>query len=56
MWHVFACIELWDLPGLLSSGGMSVYEVARAIHLCKTPRPKVIAWINLFGVRPRERA
>ena len=56
VWHVFACIHLWDLPGLLSAGGMSVDEVARAIHLSKTLRPHVIAWINLFGVRPRERA
>ena len=56
VWHVFACIHLWDLPGLLSAGGMSVDEVARAIHLCKTLRPHVIAWINQFGVRPGERA
>ena len=39
-WHVFACIHPWDLPGLLSAGGMSVYEVARAIHLSKTLRPQ----------------
>ena len=55
-WHVFACIHPWDLPGLLWSGGMSVHEVARAIHLSKTLRPQVIAWINLFGVRPRDQA
>ena len=51
-WHVFACIHLWDLLGLLSAGGMSVYEVARAIRLSLTDRPHVVAWINLFGVRP----
>ena len=54
--HVFACIHPWDLPGLLWSGGMSVYEVARAIHLCTTRRQDVIAWINLFGVPPNNRA
>lgn len=55
VWHVFACIRLGDLPGLLTRGGMSLYEVARAIHLCKTLRPHVIAWINQFGARPGER-
>lgn len=50
--HVFACIHLWDLPGLLWSGGMSVYEVARAIRVSLTFRPHVVAWINLFGVPP----
>lgn len=49
VWHVFACIHPWDLPGLLAEGGMSVHEVARAIHLSKTLRPQVIDWINLFG-------
>ena len=53
--HVFACIHPWDLPGLLWSGGMSVHEVARAIHLCTTRRQDVIAWINLFGVPPDNR-
>lgn len=53
--HVFACIQLWDLPGLLWSGGMSVYEVARAIHISLTFRPHVLAWINLFGVPPENR-
>lgn len=52
VWHVFACIHPWDLPGLLWSGGMSVYQVARSIHLCYTLRQDVVAWINLFGVPP----
>lgn len=52
VWHVFACIHPWDLPGLLSAGGMSVYEIARAIHLSGTLRPQAIAWINLFGAPP----
>lgn len=49
VWHVFACIHPWDLPGLLAEGGMSVHEVARAIHLSRTLRPQVIEWVNLFG-------
>jgi len=52
VWHVFACMPLSDLPRLLSRGGLSLYEVARAIHLSRTLRPHVIAWPNNFGVRP----
>ncbi len=55
VWHVFACIHPWDLPGLLYPGGMSLYEVARAIHLSKTFRPHVIAWLNLFGAPPNDK-
>lgn len=54
VWHVFACIHPWDLPGLLWSGGMSVYQLARAIHLCGTRRQDVLAWLNLFAVPPDE--
>lgn len=53
--HVFVSIHPWDLPGLLWSGGMSVYEVARVIHLSRTFRQDVIGWINLFGVPPADR-
>ena len=52
VWHVFACMPLFDLPRLLLRGGLSLYEVARAIHLSQTLRPHIIAWLNNFGVRP----
>ena len=55
VWHVFACIHPWDLPGLLWSGGLSVYQLVRAIHLCKTLRRDVLAWLNLFAVPPDDR-
>ena len=52
LWHVFACIRIPDLKRLLSRGGLSVYEVARAIHLSKTHRADVVSWINQFAVQP----
>ena len=52
VWHVFACIHISDLKRLLSRGGLSVYEIARAIHLSDTRRAEVVTWINQFGVRP----
>ncbi|WP_419164842.1 hypothetical protein [Candidatus Palauibacter sp.] len=54
LWHVFACIRIWDLKRLLSRGGLSVYEVARAIHLSDTCRAEVVTWINQFAVPPGE--
>lgn len=55
LWHIFACIRIWDLKRLLSRGGLSVYEVARAIHLSDTCRAEVVTWINQFAVPPGER-
>ncbi len=52
VWHVFACIRIWDLKRLLSRGGLSVYEVARAIHRSDTCRAEVVTWINQFAVPP----
>ena len=54
LWHVFACIRIWDLKRLLSRAGLSVYEVARAIHLSDTCRAEVVTWINQFAVTPGE--
>lgn len=52
VWHIFACIRTWDLKRLLSRGGLSVYEVARAIHRSDTCRAEVVTWINQFAVPP----
>ena len=54
LWHVFACIRIWDLKRLLSRGGLSIYEVARAIHLSDACRAEVVRWINQFAVLPEE--
>ena len=50
VWHIFACIRTWDLKRLLSRGGLSAYEVARAIHRSDTCRAEVVTWINQFAV------
>ena len=54
LWHVFACIRIWDLKRLLSRGGLSIYEIARAIHLSDACRAEVVTWINQFAVPPEE--
>ena len=52
LWHIFADIQAWDLTRLLSRGGLSLYEAARAIHLSGTRRAPVVIWLNQFGVQP----
>ena len=39
---------------LLAYGGLSLYEIARAIHLTDTRRTSVTRWINQFALRPTE--
>ena len=54
VWHVFACIRSLDLHRLIPRGGVSLYEVARAIHITGTRRGNIVSWINQFAVRPGE--
>ena len=56
VWHVLACIQTFELRRLLARGAVSLYEVARAIHLSKIRRASVVSWINQFAVRPGDRA
>ena len=53
--HVLGGIRGFDLNRLLASGGLSLYEIARAIHLADTRRALVTRWINQFAVRPTHR-
>ena len=54
IWHIFACIRMVCLVGLLSRAGLSLFEIARAIHLSETTRASVCTWINYFAVHPDE--
>ena len=49
LWHVFACIHTKNLVRLLTRGGLSIYHIARAIHLSQARFGNVIAWINQFA-------
>lgn len=50
--HIFASIRAFDLHQLFARGGISIYEIARAIHLSRTRRALVVNWINQFAGRP----
>ncbi|MDE2974457.1 MAG: hypothetical protein OXU64_07030 [Gemmatimonadota bacterium] len=52
--HVLACIRGLDLNRLLAYGGLSLYEIARAIHLTGIRRVSVTRWINQYAIRPTQ--
>jgi len=52
LWHICACIHTKNLVRLLARGGLSIYQVARAIHLSHARFGNVAAWINQFAARP----
>jgi hypothetical protein len=52
VWHVFTCIRTVELHGLLARGAVSLYEIARAIHVTRIRRAIVVTWLNQFGLRP----
>ena len=53
VWHIFACIRRMDLLRMHTRGGLSIYEIARAMHLAGTRRASVIRWINQFALAPQ---
>ena len=55
VWHVFACIHPFDLRRIVPRGAVSLYEVARALHVTNTRRAAVVTWFNQFAARPRDR-
>ena len=50
--HLFASIRGFDLNPLLASGGLTIYELARAIHLTRIRRADIVFWINQFAGGP----
>lgn len=50
--HLFASIRGFDLNPLLASGGLTIYEIARAIHLTRIRRYDIVTWINQFAAAP----
>ena len=56
LWDILGCIHIVDLKGLLFRAGLSIYEIARAIHLSEIRRGEVCMWINQFAIPPEEQA
>ena len=47
-----ARLRMIELAGLLSRGGLTVYEIARAMHLAGSRTPAKTHWVNQFAARP----
>ena len=50
--HLFAAISAPRFTCLRTDGGISLYEIARAIHTARTRRADLVRWINRLAVRP----
>ena len=47
-----ARLRMIEMAGLLSRGGLTVYEIARAMHLSGSRTPAKTHWVNQFAERP----
>ena len=52
----FARLRMVEVGSLLSRAGLTVYEIARAMHLSGSTTPAKTHWINQFAAPPPERA
>ena len=54
--HLFGAVTAPRFKDLRTRGGISLYEIARALHATRTRRPDLVRWINRFAVRPNPTA
>ena len=48
-----ARLRMIELASLLSRAGLTIYEIARALHLSGSTTPAKTHWVNQFAARPR---
>ena len=48
-----ARLRMIELASLLSRAGLTLYEIARAMHLSGSTTPAKTHWVNQFAARPR---
>ena len=51
--HLFGAIPAPRFYQLRTDGGVSLYEMARALHATRTRRADLVRWINRYAVRPQ---
>ena len=52
LWNLFEQISGGVLATLMAWGGITVYELARAMHRCHATHPETVAWINQWADEP----
>lgn len=50
--QLIARLRMVEMAGLLSRAGLTIYEIARAMHLSGSSTPAKTHWINQFACRP----
>ncbi len=53
MRHLFGAISAPGFYRLRTDGGVSLYEMARALHSTRTRRAALVRWINRYARRPQ---
>ena len=53
--HLFGAVTATRFNRLTTLGGISLYELARALHAAGTRRADLVRWINQFAVPPSRR-
>ena len=53
--HFLGAVTAPRFRRLRTLGGISIYEIARALHATRTRRPDLVRWINQFAIRPGDR-
>lgn len=51
--HLFGAISAPGFYRLRTDGGVSLYEMARALHSTRTRRAALVRWINRYARRPQ---
>ena len=52
--QLFGAVPAPRFKDLRTLGGISLYEMARALHLARSRRAALVRWINRFAVRPEQ--
>ncbi|MDE0101160.1 MAG: hypothetical protein OXN89_02165 [Bryobacterales bacterium] len=52
LYNIFETIRPSERPQLLSKAHLSVYEVARAVHLSGSRAPGTVRWLHQFALEP----
>ena len=47
-----ARLRMLELASLVSRAGLTIYEIARAMHLSGSTTPAKTHWVNQFSARP----
>ena len=54
LWSIFESAPRRELAAMITHAGASIYEIARAMHLCGAEHARGVDLINQWAARPRD--